>query len=103
MRRFLIAAAVAAVLVAPGAARAYPTGGCAAPENWPPQTADIFQRTCGISLSDALAKEQASQTKAPPKNSGSAAAPIAAGIGSATLAGALALVAHKRRSGRWVR
>jgi hypothetical protein len=101
MRRFLAAAAVAAVLVAPGAARAYPTGGCAAPENWPPQTASIYLRTCGISLQDALAKQQAPQTKAPPKNS-SSAAPVAAGIGSATLAVGL-LVAHKRRSGRWVR
>ena len=102
MRRFLAAAAVAAVLFAPGAARAYPTGGCAAPENWPPQTASIYLRTCGISLSDALAKQRSPQTKAPPKNGGSAATPVAAGIGSATLAVGL-LVAHKRRSGRWLR
>jgi hypothetical protein len=103
MRRSLAAAAIAAVLVAPGAARAYPTGGCAAPENWPPQTAEIYLRTCGISLQDALAKKQAPQTKAPSKQGSSAATPLAAGIGSATLAGGLALVAHKRRSGRWVR
>jgi hypothetical protein len=102
MRRFLTAAAVAAVLVAPGAARAYPTGGCAAPENWPAQTASIYLQTCGISLSDALAKHEAPQAKAQPKNSGSAATPVAAGIGSVTLAVGL-LVAHKRRSGRWVR
>ena len=63
----LAAAAVAAMLVTPGTARAYPTGACAAPENWPAQTADIYLRTCGISLSDALAKKQAPATKAPAK------------------------------------
>ena len=96
MRRFVAAAAVAAVLVVPGTARAYPTGGCAAPENWPAQTADIYLRTCGISLSDALAKKQAPALKAPAKHAGSAATPVAAGVGMAGVAVAVAV--HRRRT-----
>jgi hypothetical protein len=98
MRRFLVAAAVAAVLVVPSAALAYPEGGCAAPENWPPQTADIYLRTCGTSLSDALAKKQAPAAPVTAKHTGSAATPVAAGIGIAGAAAGFAVAAHRRRT-----
>src|SRR5437899_1765417 len=99
MRRLLAVAAVVAVLVVPSAARAYPNGGCAAPENWPPQTADIYLRTCGVSLSDALANKQAPTAPAsvPAKRTGSAATPVAAGIGLAGVAAGFAVAAHRRR------
>jgi len=97
MRRFLVAAVVAAVLVVPSAALAYPEGGCAAPENWPPQTADIYLRTCGISLSDALAKKQAPAAPVTAKR-GSAAAPVAAGVGIAGVAAGFAVATHRRRT-----
>lgn len=90
MRRFVIAAVTAAVLAVPSAALAYPEGGCAAPENWPPDTASIYLRTCGISLSDALAAK-----KAPTKHS-SAAGPAAASAGAVGAVAGAAVVMRRR-------
>jgi len=83
----------AAVVAIPSAALAYPEGGCAAPENWPAETASIYLRTCGISLSDALGAKNA---PAKPKHTGSNAAPVAAGVGAAGAVAAGAIVVRRR-------
>jgi hypothetical protein len=97
MRRTLISLAVAAVLMAPAAGLAYPDGGCAAPQNWPPQTADIYLRTCGVSLSSALARHNAKPATA---KHGSAAAPVAASVGGVAGLTGLAIVSRRRKASK---
>jgi hypothetical protein len=94
MKKAIVVAAAAVALLTGPAALAYPQGGCAAPENWPAQTASIYQRTCGVSLADALAKKT---TPVRPAAKGSSSAPLAASAASICVIGTGLVWASRRR------
>ena len=99
MKRLIVLASVVfAIAAGPSAAHAYPDGGCSAPQNWPADAAQTYQRMCGVSLSDALASH--STTAKASGSSSSDAIPVAAGVSGAILGAAFILRQRRATQGR---